>query len=61
LKDLPFVSEVCRQVSIEQETHHHQCKRKITDLFYNGVAQASPHLENLVYLLCGHEMVVMDL
>jgi len=33
---------------------------KIPGLFYNGIAQASARLENLVYLLCGHDMVVMD-
>jgi len=60
LKDIDIVSKVCRQVSIEQDTNHCQAKMNIPGLFYNGIAQASPRLENIVYMLCGHDMVVMD-
>ena len=51
-----LVNEVCRLVETENDKKHRRYARKIPDLFYNGVAQASPRLENLVYVLCGHDM-----
>ena len=60
-KDNDLVNEVCRLVETEQDTNHCHAKMKIPDLFYKeGVKQASPRLENLVYVLCGHDMVVSE-
>ena len=59
-KDNDLVNEVCRLVETGQDNKRRRYMKKITDLIYNGVAQASPRLENLVYVLCGHDMVAMD-
>ena len=61
LKDIDIVSEVCREVSIEQDPDKCRAKMKIPDLFYKeGVKQASPRLENLVYVLFGHDMPAIE-
>ena len=54
-RDNDVVIEVSRQVSIEEKQS--ELKSKITELFYDGIPQASPRLENLAYVLRGVNMV----
>jgi len=57
-KDNDLVNEVCRSVETEQDTNHCQAKMKISGLLYNGVAQASPRLENIALVFMGQDLVV---
>ena len=59
-KDNELVNEVCRLVETEQDTNHCHAKMKIPGLLYNGVAQASPRLENIALVFMGQDMVVSE-